>query len=173
MEVLRWRKRWKEKNAISSWWKIWWKIMKKNKNPDSDKVTSACKCSFYSGLLHGVTKACSRDDLLTAEDMIDIMIAESRIYMKYIHEDWKKRPGFSGYFFYTNIWIHVHMFICSYVHMYPLHFTALKFDNQTIYRWLASTNLWHARTRVSGLPPPQTSGSGNRDARIIRRTFTL
>lgn len=63
------------------------KDYEKNKNPDSDKVTSACKCSFYSGLLHGVTKACSRDDLLTAEDMIDIMIAESRIYMKYIHED--------------------------------------------------------------------------------------
>ena len=63
------------------------KNYEKNKNPDSGEVASACKRSFYSGLLHGVTKACSRDDLLTAEDMIDIMIAESRIYMKYIHED--------------------------------------------------------------------------------------
>lgn len=58
-----------------------------DKNPDSSKVVSAYKRGYYLGFLHGVSRACFKDDLLTADDTFDIISAESELYMQYIHED--------------------------------------------------------------------------------------
>lgn len=63
------------------------KSYEKDKKPNSSEVVSAYKRGYYLGLLHGISKACFNDDLLTADDTFDIMNAESKLYMKYIHED--------------------------------------------------------------------------------------
>lgn len=67
------------KNAMKSY--------EKDKNPNSSEVVSAYKRGYYLGFLHGVSRACFKDDLLTADDTFDIINAESELYMKYIHED--------------------------------------------------------------------------------------
>lgn len=63
------------------------KDYEKDKNPESSEVVSAYKRGYYLGFLHGISRACFKDDLLTANDTFDIMSAESELYMKYIHED--------------------------------------------------------------------------------------
>ena len=63
------------------------KSYEKDKKPNSSEVISAYKRGYYLVFLHGISKACFNDDLLTADDTFDIMNAESKLYMKYIHED--------------------------------------------------------------------------------------
>lgn len=59
---------------------------KKDKRPGSSGVIAAYKNGYYLGFFHGIVKACAKDDSISADDMFDIMLTESKLYMKYFTE---------------------------------------------------------------------------------------
>lgn len=59
---------------------------KKDKRPGSSEVIAAYKNGYYLGFFHGIVKACAKDNSISASDMLDIMLMESKLYAEYFNE---------------------------------------------------------------------------------------